>query len=199
MIRREPFKSGELTAFAATNGLRLAGPAHIAVGILNGTVWHFAPIIAQATGKALREVGRRNEIIAKNVLSATQRLLHLLPTEGDAFSGPLLDPSRISLLHELAHLEQRASAAVQQTKTQWGSERAGQNDLRDLLGGALPSAFKLIFKAGTIAQRDLFINTMCQRVGLGIKDQQAIKQAVTRFKMARKKGAACNLPDWMGT
>lgn len=200
MISRDVFSAEDLERLAEVVCLSLAGPARIAASILNDTVWHFAPMIVDATGADLKEALRANAEAAERVASATRRLLYVLPREGDGFAGPVMGETGADLQKLLACLCKRADAAARGAgKLDWGMECAGTKDMRDFLGGALPAAFALFFTAGTGAQRDVFVSSVCERLGLGRREPEAIKKAVARFRAASKAGTMSNLPAWMGT
>lgn len=188
MIGRKTFTAADLEVRVAGSGLRLVGPARIAAGILNATVWHYAPMIMEATGKDVAQAKRAKAAAEKRIASATHRLRHVLHGETDASSADLLGALTLREAH--------AEAALRQMKVRWGSANAGQHDMRDFLGGALPAAFVLIH--GSVAQRDAFVHFVCTRVGL-VGSAEAIKKAVARFQAAKREGEVCNLPDWMGT
>jgi hypothetical protein len=190
VIGRKTFTAADLEVRVAGSGLRLVGPARIAAEILNATVWHYAPMIVEATGKDVAQAKRAKAAAEKRIASATHRLRHVLHGETDAPSA--------DLLRALTFREVHAEADLRQMKVLWGSANAGQHDRRDFLGGALPAAFVLIHGSGSVAQRDAFVHFVCTRVGL-VGSPEAIKKAVVRFQAAKREGEACNLPDWMGT
>ena len=67
-----------------------------------------------------------------------------------------------------------------------------------MVGGALPAACELIFGKQPVATRDRFIRLWCNHIGLDASPT-AIKQHVTRFKQAERRGVVSGLPDWMET
>ena len=180
-------------------GLPLAGPARIAAGILNSTVQHFAPMITDATGAELKGKLRENAEAAERVASTVRRLRYVMPAEGDGFTSHLQHAADVSVQDVLIRLEARAEAAVGRAGLTWGADLKGQHDMRDFLGGALPAAFALLFDKGTVAQRGTFISAVCQRLGLGAREPDAIKKSIARFRAARKVGTAVRMPGWMET
>lgn len=187
MIGRETFTELEVQEFAASSGLRLAGPARIAASLLNGVIYHYAPMIEHKNGVKLREAIRDNVAAAERGRATAHKLRQLLPLDGGGFSGSL--PQGCAGLHEqLAAVERDADDAIAQAKVVWGSASRKNHDLRDFLGGALPAAFELIFERGTRGQRIEFIRFATKRFSLGELSAETLRQAATRFKAAQKTG-----------
>ncbi len=199
MIDRETFTALEVQEFAASSGLLLVGPARIAASLLNGVIYHYAPMIAQRTETRLHEASRDNVAAAERGRATAHKLRQLLPLDGGGFSGSLQQYERLSLHEQLAAVERDADDAIRQAKVVWGSASMKNHDLRDFLGGALPAAFELIFERGTRAQRVKFIRFATKPFELGERSAETLRQAATRFKAARKKGADLNLPDLLAT
>jgi hypothetical protein len=122
-----------------------------------------------------------------------------MPAEGDGFTSRLQHAADVSVRDVLIRLEAQAEAAVGRAGLTWGADLKGQHDMRDFLGGALPAAFALLFDKGTVAQRGTFISAVCQRLGLGAREPDAIKKSIARFRAARKVGTAVRMPGWMET